>query len=118
MLLREVLRQDRGEAAVDREAIEVDEGDVQLGAQRELEHLLVDEPQLQERVAEAEPGAPVVVDAELELGLADHVGLDEDVAQPVLLVVAPEDGFQIRRRESAPCSTRNWPIGVPSGLSS
>ena len=36
---------------------------------------------------------------ELELRLADHVGLDEDVAQPVLLVVPVQHRLQIGRGE-------------------
>ena len=117
VLLRERLRDQRREAAVDGEPVEVDEGDVELRAERQLEHLLVDEAQLEQRVAEPEPRAPVVVDAELELRLADHVGLDEDVAQPVLLVVAAQHSPPDRpgrappaRRESArPGSRRGSP---------
>ena len=101
VLLRERLRDERREAAVDGEPVEVDERDVELRAKRQLEHLLVDEAQLEQRVAEPEPGASVVVDAELELRLADHVGLDEDVAQPVLLVVAAQHRLQIGRGEGA-----------------
>ena len=39
----------------------------------------------------------MVVDPELELRLADHVRLDEDVAQPVLLVVPVQHRLQISR---------------------
>ena len=46
VLLRERLRNERREAAVDGEPVEVDERDIELGAQRQLEHLLVDEAQL------------------------------------------------------------------------
>ena len=63
VLLRERLRDERREGAVDGEPVEVDERDVELRAQRQLQHLLVDEAQLEQRVAEPEPRAPVMVDA-------------------------------------------------------
>ena len=91
MALRVLAVDDHREAIVEHQAVEVDEGHPELLAERLVDLLLRHEVQLEERVAEPEPRLLLMVQRDLELMLGDGLGLDEDVAQPVLLAVAVED---------------------------
>jgi hypothetical protein len=78
---------DQRQAVVEHEPVEVDERDPELLAERLVDLLLGHEVQLEEGVAEPEPGLLLMVQRDLELMLGDRLGLDEDVAQPVLLAI-------------------------------
>lgn len=81
------------EARVEIPRIQIDERDVKMRAQRLLHLLLGDEVQVQQDFSEAEVRLPLVLQRGLELGLGDHLGLDQHVTEPILLVVSVEDSF-------------------------
>ena len=58
---------DHREAVVEHQAVEVDEGHAELLAERLVDLLLRHEVQLEERVAEPEPGLLLMVQRDLEL---------------------------------------------------
>ena len=84
-----------GQTVVEHQPVQVDERHPELLAERLVDLFLGHEVQLEERVAQPEPGLLLVIERDLELVLGDRLGLDEDVAQPVLLAVAVEDGVEL-----------------------
>jgi hypothetical protein len=86
---------ERGDVAIEDQAVQVEKGDTELGAQGLGQELLGQEVQLEQGVAQPEPGPALMVERDPELILGDRLGLDEDVTQPVLLVVPVQDVVEL-----------------------
>jgi hypothetical protein len=92
---------DEREAVVQHQPVQVNERDAERLAERLVDVFLGHEVQLEEGVTEAEPGLLLVIERDLELVLGDRLGLDQDVAQPVLLAVPVQDGVELPLRDRA-----------------
>gem|GEM_PF-5268320 len=70
-----------GQLVVELVVLELDEGNLQLLGQRREQAHLVDEAQIEHRAAELRATAFLVLQGQLQLGVTDQPGLDQQVAE-------------------------------------